>query len=178
MTSNWMSPMAQLIASSPLATTTHRQPSRARIVSRILELIGLSSAIKQSTVLSPGGGTALGDPCRARAALDAGDWFGGDCIAAGGSLRNGRRGELEAELSPPTSLPSPIAPRRASRGMSLRGGEVAVPEKDALRARGGTLDGRGPNASSGTGWTADGGCSEGRRECVGEWAGMTGAEAV
>ena len=46
--------MVQRMTSSPLWTTTHRQPSLTKIVSSTLLEIGLSSAIKQSTLLRVG----------------------------------------------------------------------------------------------------------------------------
>lgn len=86
MTSNASSPIEQRIASSPLCTTTHRQPNLTRMVSRILEEMGsrrvcqsnsvkppdcqcdgrsnlLSSAMRQSTVFSDACGIPAGALC-------------------------------------------------------------------------------------------------------------------
>lgn len=110
---------------------------------RTLELIGLSSAIKQSTVRSPAARTAFGEPASVgrAAATGPGESFGGGDV----SFLNGRRGELVVELMPESVAPEP---RFGTARAAVPGSAASpvcgepVPEKEALRARDGGSGGK------------------------------------
>lgn len=59
MTSNAISPIVHLIASSPFWTTTQMHPSRTRMVSRILELIGSADIDQTGYVVSISDGAQI-----------------------------------------------------------------------------------------------------------------------
>lgn len=62
MKSNWtLSPIAHRIACAPLRTITHLHCKSCNIVSSILQLIGLSSAIKQFMLLADNGEDSMSE---------------------------------------------------------------------------------------------------------------------